>query len=270
MLTDKLRAMLTVVGIVTLSGVGFWFATPQPATRTMAELRDAGVGDGQSLIVVCAEQMSKQTIRRINANQPGFLRPRQQFARVARVAKCFAPDAGACFKANTWVAQVGDLEGTVVVPSLRANLDGVDLDASVADVSDGGDSSAVDDGYQFDRSTCSAYKCASYDAGAAPGIPWPDTPCGALNRLWAETPPCVIPDCRTSDGGWDDNAGDPGHLAAPDCQALTPPFGGGTPAPRWSGCNVFEASRAVGTACIPVECSMVAGAGSVQDVLLGY
>ena len=270
MISDKLRAMIALVGVVTFGGVGFWLATPQPATRTMLELRDAGIADGQSLIIVCSEQMSRQTRRRIDAVQPGFLRPRQKFARIARVAKCFAPDGGNCFKPATWAALLGDLEGTVIIPSLRANLIDIDLDASVADVSDGGDSSAVDDGLSYDRTRCEALKCATYDAGVAPGIPWPDTPCGALNRLWAETPPCVIPDCRTSDGGWDDHLGDPGHDPAPNCQALVSPPEGGPATPRWAGCNTMSNSIATGTACIPVECGMVFGAGDVQDVLVGY
>lgn len=267
-MNTKLRAMMVGVGVVVLGGVGFYLYTPQPATRTMAELRDAGIADGQSLILVCPEKLTLQTRRRINLAQPGFLRPRQVYARVARVAKCFRPDGGNCFKVSDWSVLAADLEGEIIVPSLRSDLAGVDLDASVADVSDGGDSSGVDDSNQYELKSCRADRCATYDAGAAPGIPWPDTPCGALNRLWAETPPCVLPACWVApDGGWDSKAGRAGHPAAPDCRATGArglPDGGA----RWWGCNVLPADVAVGTQCLPVECSVLAG-DDPPDVLGG-
>lgn len=267
-MNEKLRAMMVGVGIVVLGGTGFYLFTPQPATRTMAELRDAGIADGQSLILVCPEKLTPQTRRRINLAQPGFLRPRQVYARVARVAKCFTPDGGNCFRPADWSVLASGLEGEIVVPSLRHDLDGVDLDASVADVGDGGDSTGVDDSNQYQLTSCRADRCATYDAGAAPGIPWPDTPCAALNRLWAETPPCVLPACWVApDGGWDSKAGRAGHPAAPDCRATGArglPDGG----PRWWGCNVLPAEVAVGTQCLPVECSVLAG-DDPPDVLGG-
>lgn len=265
-MNEKLRAMLVGAGIAVLGGVGFYVLTPQPATRTMAELRDAGIADGQSLILVCPEKLTPQTRRRINSAQPGFLRPRQVYARVARVAKCFRPDGGNCFKVADWSVLASDLEGEIVVPSLRHDLDGVDLDASVAD--DGGDPTGVDDSNQYRLDSCRADRCATYDAGAAPGIPWPDTPCAVLNRLWAETPPCVLPACWVApDGGWDSKAGRPGHPAAPNCKATGArglPDGG----PRWWGCNVMPAEVAVGTQCVPTECSVLAG-DDPPDVLGG-
>lgn len=264
----KLRAMMSGIGIAVLGGVSFYLFVPQPATRTMAELRDAGIADGQSLILVCPEKLTPQTRRRINLAQPGFLRPRQLYARVARVAKCFSPDGGSCFKPADWSVRLADLEGEIVVPSLRQNLNGVDLDASVADVSDGGDSNGVDDSNQYELESCRAERCATYDAGAAPGIPWPDTPCAALNRLWAETPPCVLPACWVApDGGWDSKAGRAGHPAAPDCRAIGP-RGTADGGPRWWGCNVLPSDVAVGTQCLPVECSVLGG-DSPPDVLGG-
>ena len=270
-MTPQLRAMLVGVGVVVLGGTGFFLYTPQPATRSMAELRDAGIADGQSLILSCPERLTAQTRRRINANQPGQLRKRQTYARVARVAKCFNPDGGQCFKPADWSARVQDLEGEIIVPSLRQNLAGVDLNASVAD--DGGDNSdAVDDAWEYRLDNCIAYRCQTYDAGQAPGMPWPDTPCGALNRLWVETPPCVVPACVASDGGWDWLMGEPGHEPHPDCLATYPVVQG----PRgedlgtlWPSCRTFDARYAVGTQCIPVECGVVAGDDPV-DVLLGY
>src|SRR5512137_393754 len=267
-MNEKLRAMMVGVGIVVLGGVGFYLYTPQPATRTIAELRDAAIADGQSLILVCPEKLTPQTRRRISLAQPGFLRPRQVYARVARVAKCFSPDGGNCLKPADWSVRLADLEGEIVVPSLRRNLDGVDLDASVADIGDGGDSTGVDDSNPYTLESCRAERCATYDAGAAPGIPWPDTPCAALNRLWAETPPCVLPACWVlPDGGWDAKAGRAGHPAAPDCRA-TGPRGLSDGGPRWWGCNVLPSEVAVGTQCLPVECSVVAG-DSPPDVLGG-
>jgi hypothetical protein len=256
-MNEKLRAMMVGVGVVVLGGTGFYLLTPQPATRTMAELRDAGIADGQSLILVCPEKLTPQTRRRINSAQPGFLRPRQLYARVARVAKCFTADGGNCFRPADWSVRVADLEGEIIVPSLRHNLDGVDLDASVAD--DGGDPGGVDDSNQYELTSCRADRCATYDAGAAPGIPWPDTPCAVLNRLWAETPPCVLPACWVlPDGGWDSKAGRAGHPAAPDCRA-TGARGTADGGPRWWGCNVLPSEVAVGTQCLPVECSVLAG-----------
>src|SRR5512137_1520563 len=127
-MNEKLRVMLVGAGIAVLGGVGLYLLIPQPATRTMAELRDAGIADGQSLILVCPEKLTPQTRRRINLAQPGFLRPRQLYARVARVAKCFRPDGGNCFKVSDWSVLASDLEGEIVVPSLRSDLAGVDLD----------------------------------------------------------------------------------------------------------------------------------------------
>lgn len=266
-MTPQLRAMLVSAGIVALAGTGFYLYTPQPATRSVLELRDAGIAEGQSLILSCPEKLTAQTRRRINANQPGQLRKRQVYARIARVAKCWNPDGGTCFKPADWSARVGDLEGEIIVPSLRRDLSGIDLGGDVTD--DGGDSSeAVDDANQYRMDDCRAYRCATYDAGAAPGMPWPDTPCGALNRLWMETPPCVLPACVLPDGGWDDNAGEVGHMPAPDCRA-TGARGTADGGPRWWGCNVMPAEVAVGTQCLPTECSIILG-DDPPDVLGGY
>ena len=88
-MTSKLRAMLVSAGVFLLGGVGVLVYTPQPASRTMLDLKDAGIMDGQRLVIVCPERLTKQTVRRINANQPGLLRPKQAYARVARSARCW-------------------------------------------------------------------------------------------------------------------------------------------------------------------------------------
>jgi hypothetical protein len=248
--------MLVAVGVFALGGVGVYLATPQPATRSMAELRDAGIGDGQSIILVCPERITPQTKRRLNAVQPGFLTKGQQYARVARIAKCFNPDGGNCWRPADLAPRMADLEGTLIVPSLRQNLTGVDLDAGLTD--DGGaDSSDVDDSLQYRNDDCRVTQCSTYDAGGlfANGV------CGNLNRLWAEVPPCMLPNCYTlPDGGWDDTA-------VVDCQKTDAVFGGGQTT-HWAGCNVIPASQASGTACLPVECSVVAGDNPI-DVLGG-
>jgi hypothetical protein len=52
-MNPKLRNMLVGVGVVVLSGTGFILFTPQPASRTMADLRDAGITDGQRIVLTC-------------------------------------------------------------------------------------------------------------------------------------------------------------------------------------------------------------------------
>lgn len=85
----KLRNMLSAVGVFVIAGVGYLVSTPQPATRSVAELRDAGITAGQRVVLTCPERLTPRTKRRINDAQPGALRPRQTYARVARVALCF-------------------------------------------------------------------------------------------------------------------------------------------------------------------------------------
>lgn len=71
---------------------------------------------------------------------------------------------------------------------------------------------------------------------------------------------CVIPDCRgfLGRGAWDE-----AH-APVDCMAVGPysPDGG----PVWRGCVVMRAEYAVGTACLPARCSVIAGENPVQEV----
>lgn len=264
-MNPKLRPMVVAVGVVVFGGLSFALFTPQPATRTMLELRDAGIREGQEFILTCPERITAQTRRRINAVQPGFLRPRQQYARVARIATCHPKDGGTqCWAPATWTPRVGGGEAEVIIPSLRTDLADVDLDASVAE--DAGEN-AVDDSFQFQLSACQNKRCATYDAGIAPGIQFGDTPCAVLNRLWAEVPPCVLPNCWMPDGGgWDDKAGEPGHIPAPACYGIgrKGTLDGGA---RWNGCNVLPTQYSTGTQCVPVECGVVAG--DYPPVVLG-
>lgn len=247
--------LLVAVGVFALGGIGVYVYTPQPATRSMLELRDAGILEGQPLVIECPERLTNQTKRRINAAQPGLLRPKQSYAHVARTARCFSPDGGNCFRATDGVARIADLEGELVIPSLRRNLVGVDLDASVAD--DGGDSDAVDDSLQYRNDACEVFGCAQYDdlidAGLRPN-PFANRYCGALNRLSLVPSPCMIPDGRLADGGWLDDAPE----GAIDCR-FTGPYGTQDGGPRWRGVNVGPREFAVGSQCLPVECSVVSG-----------
>lgn len=248
MLTNKLKSMVFVVGTVILGGIGFRLATPVPGTRTMAELRDAGITDGQRFVLTCPERLTAQSKRRINAAQPGLLRPKQTYARVSRVAVCFNPDAGNCFRPSDGLIRVADMEGDVIVPSLRRDLAGVDLDAG--NDADGGED-AVDDSLQFRLDDCSVTTCPNFDAGDGSAF------CGRLNRLMAVTAPCAIPLCLGSDGGWDDNA-------VVDCRA-TGPFGEQDGGARWRGCNATPSQYTTGAACVPVACGVLAGDDLVEE-----
>ena len=246
---SRLRTMLVAVGAVTLGGLGFALFTPQPAARTMSELRDAGIGDGQKLVLECPERLTPNTRRRINRNQPGLLRPRQQYATVARVAVCFGrtlPDGGTglCFRPDGGVAPLlADNEGEIIIPSLRRDMVGVDNDGGVDDA---GEDTEVDDSLQYQLAGCVQRVC-----GEVTDSPFAAA-CGALNRLWLVQQPCMVPDCWTlPDGGWDDSA-----VVA--CQ-WSGPYGQQDGGPRWRGCNTGPREWASGPACLPSSCGVVAG-----------
>lgn len=258
---QELKAMLVLVGVAVVSGVGFYVYTPQPATRSMAELRDAGITDpaGQKLVWESPERLTDQSIRIINRKQPGILRPSQRYARVARVAVCFLEDGGSsnCVRVADGGILALDLGASLTIPSLRQDLTGIDIDAGDM-VDDAGESNSVDNALQYRRDDVRLYSCAQYDDFEAQTLrpnPWADAGsrfCGALNRLAVVPSPCVIPNCWTlSDGGWDDNA-------VVDCDG-TGPFGLQDGGRRYRGCNVTPTQFSAGAACVPVECSVVAG-----------
>lgn len=251
-MSPTLRNMLVGVGVFALAGVGIYVSTPQPASRSMADLRGAGIAAGQKFVMVCPERLTPATRRRILANQPGSLRPKQRYARVARVAVCFNPDGGNCFAPATGAARVGDLLGEVVIPSLRANVVDADLDAGVDDA---GESSEVDDSL-VRHEGCEAITCPNADAGGV----FATGACGARNRLWMVPSACMIPNCWSGPGGaWDDSA-------VVDCRRLTVPMGGAVAVPRWAGCNVMPTEQAVGAACVPSECDVIAGDNPFEDL----
>lgn len=273
-MTPRLAAMLTLAGVVTLgAGVRVFVYTPQPATRTMLELKDAGILDGQRLVITCRERLTRQSKNRIEKNQPGLLRPSQGYATITRTARCINPDGGNCLRPSDGLVRVGDLEGSLIIPSLRADLTGTDGGVTV---NDGGDNDDVDDALQFDRAGCVVETCPVFDARVADGGALdPFGGClGGLNTLALQPAPCMIPNGwgRGADGGWCEEtaclltgsptgyrtcaAGD--TCGEVDCK-FNGPFAQADGGARWRGFNVGPREYAVGTACVPVECSVVAG-----------
>lgn len=242
-MNTKLRNMIVGVGVFILGGVGFLVSTPQPATRSMAELRDAGITAGQRVVLTCPERLTPRTKRRINDAQPGALRPKQTYARIARVAVCFNPDGGNCLRPSDGALRVSDLEGEIIIPSLRRDVVGLDPDAG--EDMDGGED-AVDDSLQYRNDDCSLTRCSEFDAGDGSAF------CQRLNRLMLVASPCAIPNCWTGpNGAWVDDA-------VVDCR-FSGPYGEQDGGPRWRGCNTGPASFATGAACVYTECSVVAG-----------
>lgn len=261
-MNSRLSAMLVAVGV--LAG-GFLLLTPQPATRSMSELRDAGIAEGQPVVSICPERLTRQTKRRIELAQPGLLRPKQSYARVARVARCFGSEVldgggvGNCLRPNgnslgpftrevlvttedggQEVVTVGK-SAEVVVPSLRRNLVGIDTDAGADD----GGEEGVDDSLQYDLLSCELRRCNTFDAGDGTNF------CGRLNRLMMLDAPCRIPNGWRADGGWDESS-------PVDCR-FGGPYGEMDGGLRWRGFNVGPSQFTSGADCIPVECSVVAG-----------
>lgn len=252
-MTPQLRNMLVAAGVLVISaGVGARFYLPTPSTRTLAELRDAGIGDGQTLPIICSEQTTKQTRNRISQLQPSAFRPKQVYSRVARLTKCFNPDGGNCLRPSNGLVRVANLEADLVGVSLRVDLTGVDLDAGLDDA---GESNVVDDSLPFRLDACDVMTCTQADAMEDAGTfinPYaPSRFCAGLNRVAAQPLPCMLPLCLGSDGGWDDKA-------VVDCRGVGP-YGEQDGGPRWRGCNVTPVAYAVGSACVPTECGVVGG-----------
>ena len=79
--------------------------------------------------------------------------------------------------------------------------------------------------------------------------------CQTKNRLFIVEPSCVVPNCWQGDAGeWVDDA-------VVDCQLRSPDMSG-EEVTRYVGCNVFPASKAVGTQCVPVSCEVFSGEGA--------
>lgn len=245
-MNPTLRNMTVAVGLMIISGTTYVLATRQPPDRTMAELRDAGAVDERVArwVAVCPEKISTRTRNYLRNNGYGTFRP-GIIHRIARVV---------------WEYAEADGGRLVLNPSLIVTLD-------AGEDADGGDEeNATDDAFLFRTDDCYRLECNNADGGLdqlrllpdggfrharADGgeVPW----CNVATRRGRVVPPCVLPNCWVApDGGWDDNA-------VVDCQG-TGPFGQPSDgSPRWRGCNVTPAQFSTGTACLPVECTVVAG-----------
>lgn len=254
-MNSRLQAMLLVVGLMTIGGVTYQLATRQPPDVTMAELRDAGAASERvdRWVAVCPEKITQRTRNYLRTNGYGDFKV-GSIHRIARVV---------------WEYALTDGGRVLLNPGLIVTLD--------AGVDDGGvptdPNNQTDDSFLFRLDDCYRVECNSTDGGLdqlrflADGgfryasdvdgseLPW----CNSAVRRGRVTPPCVMPDCWLPDGGWDDNA-------VVDCQGIGPLGQPGTGLPRWRGCNTAPAAYAVGTQCVPVECTVVAG-DSPPDVL---
>lgn len=242
-MNPKLRSLVVSVGIFIVGGVSYSVYRREPPGQPVANLRDAGLFSERTdrFVLACPEKITAATRANLRNNDYGTFKV-GSIHRIARVViQHTLPDGG--------------LE--LVNPS----LDVLSNDA------DGGDpEDETDDALQFRSDDCFRLECNDdTDAGirelnwlpdGGARHPFPDGGprpwCNVATRRGRLTPPCVIPDCSLPDGGWDDNA-------VVDCRG-TGPFGNiGDGSPRWRGCNVTPAQFATGAACVPVECSVVAG-----------
>lgn len=227
---DELKASLVALGFATVAGVSFslWTIGPE-ASR--ADLIDAGLADAQRVVVVCEERIGRGLAKRLRRELgAGALRPRQRYAAVARVGFCMRPGeaTGNCMRPDGGVFAAA-ANGDIVIPSLRRTARVEDIDGDEADDGEVAGSIPLHD-------RCEVRPCNAFGSL-----------CSSAFGVTLATPECVIPDCWTSDGGWDDSAvvnctqrlGDGGH--------------------RYGGCNVFRASIADGGRCVPSSCTVISG-----------
>jgi hypothetical protein len=244
-MNSKLRALVASVGLFIVGGVSYTVFIRTPPGQPITNLRDAGLFSERTdrFVLACPEKITLATRNYLRNNGYGTFTV-GSIHRVARVViEHTLPDGGR----------------ELVNPS---------LDVFAAE--DAGDEEdETDDSLQFRTDDCFRLECNDdSDAGirelnwrpdGGARHPFPDGGprpwCNVATRRGRITPPCVIPDCWTlPDGGWNDDA-------VVDCRG-TGPFGvqpGG--APRWRGCNTTPAQFATGAACVPVECTVVAGDG---------
>ena len=243
-MNPKLRSLLVGIGLFIVGGVSFSVYRREPPGQPVANLRDAGLFSERDdrWVMACPEKITAATRNNLRNNDYGTFKV-GSIHRIARVVIEHDLDDGG---------------RELINPSLDV----------LANDADGGDpEDETDDALQFRSDDCFRLECNDdTDAGirelnwlpdGGARHPFPDGGprpwCNVATRRGRITPPCVIPDCWTlADGGWDDNT-------VVDCRG-TGPFGvqpGG--APRWRGCNVTPAQFSTGAACVPVECSVVAG-----------
>jgi hypothetical protein len=245
-MNSKLRSLVVSVGIFIVGGVSYSVFRREPPGQSIANLRDAGLFSERDdrFVLACPEKITVATRNNLKNNGYGTF----NVGSIHRIARVVIQH------------DLNDGGRELINPSLDV----------LANDADGGDEEdETDDALQFRTDDCFRLECNDdTDAGIRElnllpdggarhpfddgGVrPW----CNVATRRGRVTPPCVIPDCSLSDGGWDDNGPEV------DCRGIGPfgQFPGGEP--RWRGCNVTPASFATGSACIPVECSVVSGDG---------
>lgn len=249
-MNSKLRSLVVAVGVFVVGGVSYSVFRREPPGQPIANLRDAGLLSERDdrWVMACPERITTATRNYLRNNGYGTFKP-GSIHRIARVVIQHNLDDGG---------------RELVNPS---------LDVLASDADGGDEEDATDDALQFRSDDCFRLECDDdSDAGirelnwlpdGGARHPFPDGGprpwCNVATRRGRITPPCVIPDCSLPDGGWNDD----GPEVA--CRGIGP-FGTEDGGPRWRGCNTMPASFATGAACIPVECSVVAGDNPI-DVL---
>lgn len=248
-MNSKLRSLVVGIGVFVVGGVSFSVYRREPPGQSIANLQDAGLLSERSdrFVLACPEKITVATRNYLRRNEYGSFRP-GSIHRIARVViEHSLPDGG--------------------LELVNASLD------TLANEDAGDEDDETDDSLQFRTDDCFRLECNDLsDAGIRELVYLPDGGvrhatfqdggprpwCNGTTRRGRITPPCVMADCFTlPDGGWDDSA-------VVDCNGIGP-FGnqpGGTP--RYRGCNVTPAQFATGAACLPVECSVVAGDDPIQ------
>lgn len=211
-------------------------------------------GPVEDLVVICPERLAPSTRRKIERKEgQNALRKRQKYATIARYAegRCRRANGNArsCIPLGTEPLKNGD----VTIPMLQRpeRVDEADEADSLSDA-ETADAGALlnrkDRALQLNLDACTLVACAEFEA-TTPGF------CNKPSGIKLMEPKCVMPNCWTADGGWDDNA-------EVDCMWRGPDLSGAT-VTRWNGCNVMPKANAVGNACVPTNCEVVAGEGSL-------
>lgn len=249
-MNPKLRSLVVAVGVFVVGGVSYSVFRREPPGQPIANLRDAGLLSERDdrWVMACPERITTATRNYLRNNGYGTFKP-GSIHRIARVViEHTLPDGGR----------------ELVNPS---------LDVLASDADGGDEEDATDDALQFRSDDCFRLECDDLSDAGIRELNWlpdggarhpspdggPRPWCNVATRRGRITPPCVIPDCSLPDGGWNDD----GPEVA--CRGIGP-FGTEDGGPRWRGCNTMPASFATGAACIPVECSVVAGDNPI-DVL---
>lgn len=291
-MNSKLRSLVTAIGIFVVGGVSYSVYRREPPGQPVANLRDAGLFSERTdrFVLACPEKITSTTRNYLKNNGYGTYKP-GSIHRIARVViehhnieSLWLADGGRIDEKNDSGVPVdcgalgrGDYHGWAPVLDgghcLLRELINPSIDVLAAGEVDGGDEEdETDDALQFRTDDCFRLECDDDSDGGIRELNWlpdggarhpfpdggPRPWCNVATRRGRILPPCVIPDCSLSDGGWDDNGPEV------DCRG-TGPFGISDGGPRWRGCNVWNASFATGSACLPVECS-VSGDPSI-DVL---